>query len=233
MTKALACSFVHIPNLKQSPPSINCLDEAPQKSTGWAQYLLNAVKKPAYVSAMILDPPFKISFWKKKEPFIMDYLHISVDNILETFRELETYNKPHPQQNPSASLALPSNTLNQQSSFFSSKLYDTTEKENQHSVHAELSLYLKEELEPEGTNILKYWFVRKNKLPTLSKMVQIYLAIPATSAASECVLSKGQRIVSWQQSSLNPEVVEELLCIKEWTSALMVASNFSLFISPQ
>ncbi|KNZ47846.1 uncharacterized protein VP01_609g9 [Puccinia sorghi] len=84
------------------------------------------------------------------------------------------------------------------------------------SVHAELSLYLKEELEPEGTNKLKYWFVRQKKLPTLSKMARIYLAIPATSAASERVFSKGRGIVSLQRSSLNPDVVEELLCIKEW-----------------
>ncbi|KNZ44677.1 hypothetical protein VP01_8936g1, partial [Puccinia sorghi] len=41
------------------------------------QYLLDAVKKTAYVSAMMLDPTFKISFWKKKKSFIMDYLHVS------------------------------------------------------------------------------------------------------------------------------------------------------------
>ncbi|KNZ58833.1 hypothetical protein VP01_1851g1 [Puccinia sorghi] len=73
----------------------------------------------------------------------------------------QTYNIPHPQQIPSASLALPSKKSNRRSSFFSSELHDT--KANQHSVHAELSLYLKEELEPEvaytlqnGISILQF-----------------------------------------------------------------------------
>ncbi|PLW14034.1 hypothetical protein PCANC_17077 [Puccinia coronata f. sp. avenae] len=47
-------------------------------------------------------------------------------------------------------------------------------------------------------------------------MARTFLAIPATSAASERVFSKGRRIVSWQRSSLNPKSVEELLCVKEW-----------------
>jgi len=183
------------------------------------QYLLDAVKKPDYVSAMILDPTFKTSFWKKNEAFIMDYLHVSVDTIVETFRELlETYDEQHPQPNlnPSASSALLSKKSNKQLSFFTSELYDTTNNSNPQSVHAELSLYLKEETEPEGTDILKYWFARQRRFPMLSQMAWIYLAIPATSAALERVFFKGQRIISWKRSSLNPKVVEELLCIKEW-----------------
>ena len=110
---------------------------------------------------MILDPTFKTSFWRKNEAFIMDYLHVSVDTIVETFRELlETYDEQHPQPNlnPSASSASLSKKSNKQSLFFSSELYDTTKNSNQQSVHANLSLYLKEETEPERTDILKYWF---------------------------------------------------------------------------
>ncbi|KAA1067121.1 hypothetical protein PGTUg99_017221 [Puccinia graminis f. sp. tritici] len=51
-------------------------------------------------------------------------------------------------------------------------------------------------------------------------MARRYLAVPATSAASERVFSQGRRIVSWQRSSLEPETIEQLLCLKEWYQLL-------------
>ncbi|KNZ62864.1 uncharacterized protein VP01_1213g1 [Puccinia sorghi] len=104
------------------------------------------------------------------------------------------------------------------SSFFSSKLYNTADETNQEGLgHTGLSMYLKEDLEPEGHNLLKYWSIRQSKFPTLSIIAHIYLGIPATSAASKCLFSKGIQIIYWQQSSLNPWAVEELLFIKEWS----------------
>jgi hypothetical protein len=47
-------------------------------------------------------------------------------------------------------------------------------------------------------------------------MAQQYLCIPATSALSKQVFSKGCRIVSWQRSSLKTRTVEELICLKDW-----------------
>ncbi|PLW58427.1 hypothetical protein PCANC_00620 [Puccinia coronata f. sp. avenae] len=70
--------------------------------------------------------------------------------------------------------------------FFSSEIWDPLEKTKKlDSVEAKISQYLKEEPEQEGTSILQYWFTRCKKIPTLAKMARIFLAIPATSAASE------------------------------------------------
>ncbi|PLW20277.1 hypothetical protein PCANC_07463 [Puccinia coronata f. sp. avenae] len=75
---------------------------------------------------------------------------------------------------------------NNNPNFFSSKIWDPLEKTKKlDSVEAEISQYLKEEPEQEGTSILQYWFTRCKKFPTLAKMARIFLAIPATSAASE------------------------------------------------
>ncbi|KNZ58160.1 uncharacterized protein VP01_1987g4 [Puccinia sorghi] len=41
-------------------------------------------------------------------------------------------------------------------------------------------------------------------------------AIPASSLASEKVASQGRHIISWKRSSLKPQTIEELLCMKEW-----------------
>ena len=37
-----------------------------------------------------------------------------------------------------------------------------------------------------------------------------------SGTASERVFSKGHKNVSWQQSSLNPQSIEQILCLKGW-----------------
>ncbi|KNZ54891.1 uncharacterized protein VP01_2822g4, partial [Puccinia sorghi] len=102
-------------------------------------------------------------------------------------------------------------------SFFLSELYDTNDMPNEpNSVQSEISQYLKEDLQPEGTNIIRYWSSSCKTYPTLSELAHMYLLIPATSASSECVFSKGFQIISWQQASLDPSSEKEPLCVKEW-----------------
>ncbi|KNZ50112.1 uncharacterized protein VP01_4596g2 [Puccinia sorghi] len=48
-------------------------------------YLLDTLKKPVYVCAMLLDPTFKSSFWKNNKIFSGDFYNLSTDNILESF----------------------------------------------------------------------------------------------------------------------------------------------------
>jgi hypothetical protein len=45
-------------------------------------------------------------------------------------------------------------------------------------------------------------------------MAQCFLEIPATSAPSEQFFSQGFPIVSWQQSALQPDTIEQILCEK-------------------
>ncbi|KNZ60195.1 uncharacterized protein VP01_1598g5 [Puccinia sorghi] len=72
---------------------------------------------------------------------------------------------------------------------------------------------------PDETNILEYCQNQQRIFPTLAKIARCFLAIPATSAASERVLSQGCRIISWQPSSLKPKSIEDLLCLKEWQTS--------------
>ncbi|PLW09422.1 hypothetical protein PCANC_17622 [Puccinia coronata f. sp. avenae] len=139
---------------------------------------------------MILDPTIKIKFWRKYKAFTTEH-----------YRSTNQSAAPN----------------NNNPNFFLSEIWDPPEKTKKlNSVEAKISQYRKEEPEQEGTSILQYWFTRRKKFPTLAKMARIFLAIPATSAASERVFSKGRRIVSWQRSSLKPQSLEELLCVKEW-----------------
>ncbi|KNZ52950.1 uncharacterized protein VP01_338g6 [Puccinia sorghi] len=49
------------------------------------KYLIDALKKPAYLCGMILDPTFKTVFWKNYKAFIIEYYHLSEEDILDVF----------------------------------------------------------------------------------------------------------------------------------------------------
>ncbi|KAI7951250.1 hypothetical protein MJO28_006934 [Puccinia striiformis f. sp. tritici] len=72
------------------------------------------------------------------------------------------------------------------------------------------------ETQASGPTTPSLFAAERKTYPTLSRMARKFLSIPATSAASEHVFSKGQRIVSWQQSALKPQTVKQLLCLKGW-----------------
>lgn len=166
---------------------------------------------------MILDPTFKITFWRNNESFINDQYGMSVPIILCTFSHAaQSFVEAHVQTSKPA--PKPSDTeTNTSTSFFTSALYKPAPKLD--GIQAEISVYLKEDPEPEGTKPLAYWSTRQKKFPLLSSMARVFLAIPVTSASSERVFSKGRRVISWQRAALKPKTVEQLLCLKSWFQA--------------
>ncbi|KAH9448923.1 hypothetical protein Pst134EA_033173 [Puccinia striiformis f. sp. tritici] len=160
-------------------------------------YLNSALQKPVYVCAMILDPRFKISFWKNNENFIIDHYDISAEDILKTFKDTaeEFYKNltKDKQKEPDQQAPPP---VPKAKNFFALALYQPPPEMN--GIQEEIDRYLKEDIEPEGIEVLSYWAHRQKTLPNLAMMVRQYLSIPATSAASKRVFSKGRRVVSWQ-----------------------------------
>jgi hypothetical protein len=184
------------------------------------QYFCAALNKPIYVCAMILNPTSKTNLWKKNNSFLKASYNKSVDNIIETFCEVANefkIEKSTPNPTPSTTTSV-SSSKQKPTSLFLAELYEPISVLD--TIEAEVDRYLKEDLEPEKTDILQYWANRQNTFPTLSAMARRYLAVPATSAASKRVFSKGQQIVSWKHSSLEPETIEGLLCLKEWYQLL-------------
>ncbi|MBW0565312.1 hypothetical protein O181_105027 [Austropuccinia psidii MF-1] len=100
-----------------------------------------------------------------------------------------------------------------------SGIYDELYKSStpdQSSLENELTRFLVETSEPKSTAVLVFWQTRRHLFPTLGKMAQKFLSIPATSAPSECIFSIGRKISTFQQASLSPMHVEQLACIKDW-----------------
>jgi hypothetical protein len=66
------------------------------------------------------------------------------------------------------------------------------------------------------TNILKYWQAKQYQYPVISRIAQDYLAIPASSAASERIFSVGGDIVTKKRNRLLPSTLRYLLCLRDW-----------------
>ncbi|KFZ15665.1 hypothetical protein V501_02624 [Pseudogymnoascus sp. VKM F-4519 (FW-2642)] len=74
-------------------------------------------------------------------------------------------------------------------------------------------------LEPrpgEHTDILKYWCAKQYQYPVIARIARDYLAIPATSAASERVFSNGSDIIIKKRNRLSPPTIRYLLCLRNW-----------------
>ncbi len=68
----------------------------------------------------------------------------------------------------------------------------------------------------QNSDILKYWARKEYKFPTVARIARDHLAIPATSAASECVFSVGGDIVTKKRNRLSPSNTRRLLCLRDW-----------------
>jgi hypothetical protein len=81
-----------------------------------------------------------------------------------------------------------------------------------------LNIYLEEETEQDSEDfgILAWWKINAKKFPILSSMAHDFLAIPLSTVASESAFSCGGRIIGDTRSSLNSEMIEALVCVKDW-----------------
>jgi hypothetical protein len=62
---------------------------------------------------------------------------------------------------------------------------------------------------------LAWWKIDAKKFPILSAMACDFLAIPLSTVALKSAFSCGGRILG-DTSSLNPEMLEVLVCTKDW-----------------
>jgi hypothetical protein len=86
---------------------------------------------------------------------------------------------------------------------------------------SELEQYLDESLTPriQEFDILNWWKLNTVKFPTLSKMARDILAIPVSmvsSGSSIFCAGTGSHMLDDYRSSLRPEIVEALVCAKDW-----------------
>lgn len=82
----------------------------------------------------------------------------------------------------------------------------------------QLELYLDEPKLDRKTNldILEYWKANQFRFRELSVMARDVLSIPISTVASEASFSVGGRVLDQYRSALKPEVVEAIICTRDW-----------------
>ena len=65
-------------------------------------------------------------------------------------------------------------------------------------------------------DVLAFWKGNQFRYSELSKLVRDIMSIPISTVASEFAFSVGGRILDQYRSSLKPDIVEALICIKDW-----------------
>ena len=92
------------------------------------------------------------------------------------------------------------------------------QKRASNTQKSELDAYLEDEhvRDDENFEILSWWKTNKDKYPVLSTMARDFLAIPLSIVSSESAFSLSDRILSDNRSSMTPETLEALVCVKDW-----------------
>jgi len=89
-------------------------------------------------------------------------------------------------------------------------------------------------VDPSGSgaafDILSWWKTNQAKYPILSRLARDVLAVQVSTVASESAFSCSGRIVNKFRTRLDPEMVEALVCSKDWGLASK-KGNTELFIT--
>lgn len=86
---------------------------------------------------------------------------------------------------------------------------------------SELKLFLQEPRLPlmdkdnKYTDCLKWWAKNENKYPAIAPLAKLFLAIPASSAPSERVWSRGSRVITVKRAKMAQDLASSIMFVKE------------------
>ncbi|KAI0530712.1 hypothetical protein KFK09_000260 [Dendrobium nobile] len=179
--------------------------------------------------AVILDPRYKFNFveWCYKKLYTGTYI-IELDKVKEKLESLfANYSRPiedtstSETQTSQSSQKTPSTT--QSTTMIKSQFlqdYDTFEVEvtMPRNRKSELEVYLDETKLDRNSelDILQYWKLNQYRFPQVSSMARDVLCIPISTVASESAFSNSGRVLDQYRSALKHDIVEALVCTKDW-----------------
>lgn len=79
------------------------------------------------------------------------------------------------------------------------------------SINEEIRIYTGMKTESVTVNVLDWWAINSQQLPTLAKAARFILGIPASSAAPERNFSAADCVVTERRNALSPSTVEDIL----------------------
>ena len=178
------------------------------------------------VIATILDPRYKLRYinWCFKKIYEHEKAIDEYKLVEEELGKLyDTYDMHHRHEKADSYRAsLSSSTIMDTSSSLPSSASEFTSFLSASSLETsknELGKYLDEEnesLRNKNFDVLLWWKLNAHRYPVISKMAKNFLTIPATSVSSDSTFSAGGRVLDDYRSSLNPAMVEALVCASSW-----------------
>ena len=135
-------------------------------------------------------------------------------NLIKFFRFLDIYNKIYA---PVRS-EVPNNPNKDENSIISCVF-----KRRHIEYIDEFKVYLSLPLVCENINPLEWWKINHSQFPTLSNMARDYLAIPATSVASEECFSLGKNLITDKRNCLAGKTIRNCMCLRSWWSGEIIA----------
>ncbi|CAM0913756.1 unnamed protein product [Alopecurus aequalis] len=177
--------------------------------------------------AVVMDPRFKMkliefSYSKIYGVEAAKYVKVVTEAVHELYKDYaaQPANAEHGGTNNA-----PANGKNTQGQSTGDGLLDfdmyLSEIATSQPSKSELEQYLDESLTPriQEFDILNWWKLNTVRFPTLSRMARDILAIPmsmVTGGSSIFTAETGTRMLDDYRSSLRPEIVEALVCAKDW-----------------
>ncbi|POW23128.1 hypothetical protein PSHT_00550 [Puccinia striiformis] len=180
------------------------------------KYLTLALKKPAPICAMILDPRIKLSYFEKTHAFLVehDISTLRPSEILNVFKNEAVAFDQSPSKIGQVESPPRPMKASRKLSVIEADIFGQGPVLK--DLDSEIQQYLSEPNEKQTCQTLYYWSQHKKIYPSLAAMAGCFLGIPATSAPSERVFSRAKTIVGSQRHSLSTASIERLLCVKDW-----------------
>ncbi|KAF7123687.1 hypothetical protein RHSIM_Rhsim12G0124900 [Rhododendron simsii] len=92
-----------------------------------------------------------------------------------------------------------------------------TSERSELTQYLEINLVTNEEFQ--SFDILAWWKKTEKTFPILSIMARDLLTPPVSSVASESAFSAGNRVLDERRSRLAPDILDCLICLKDWEDA--------------
>ncbi|KAK1568528.1 hypothetical protein Q3G72_025505 [Acer saccharum] len=169
--------------------------------------------------ALVLDPRYKMTFVEFAYKKVYGSESVELDNVRNKLFSLFNEYMMHSTRSTRrvTSNSLPSGSGSHESENITTSSMNATIS-SLDLLETQLELYL-DEPKVEKTmklDILNFWRGNEVHFPELSMMARDVLSIPVSSVASESAFSVGRRVLDQYRSSLKPDIVEAIVCSRDW-----------------
>ena len=190
-----------------------------------------------YCVAAALDPRMKLHGVDSLLRGIAEKLPVQGDEVItiqdvraQMSRMFESYNRKYGGSSTTSSTTTSSCIISPSSASWqnimntSSYSYSSSSS----SSRSELENYYETNFSAFFTNfdLLNFWKGQSTTFPVLSRMARDILTTPVSTVASEQVFSCSGRVLEEQRARMNEDILEALMCVKDWEDARRRGQQF-------